>query len=137
MLNNVEIKTILNDAIDAMTNAIEIHECKYSYKKSYEDKTYNLYAVSGDLSAYGMSDKATVLTIKRDQMARVELYIEMQEIWDETLAMLSIAISKVHKKHYETFNKLYQLWSKSNALMADIFDNKYCYRTEWALLKTS
>ena len=137
MLNNVEIKTILNDSIDAMSNALEIHECKYSYKKPYEDKTYNLYAVSGDLSAYGMSNEATVLTIKREQMANVELYIEIQRIWDETLAMLSIGISKVHKKHAETFDILYQLWRKSNALMSDIFDNKYCYRTEWALLKTS
>ena len=137
MLNNLEIKNILNSSIDEMTNALESYECAHSYKKSYEDKTYNLYAVGGDLSAYGMSDKATVLTIKREQMSKVELYIEIQSIWDETLTMLSIGISKVHKKHYETFNKLYQLYSKSNALMADIFDNKYCYRTEWALLKTS
>jgi len=70
-------------------------------------------------------------------MQKVLLYIEMQRIWDETLSMLSVGISKVHKKHNETFEILYQLWRKSNALMADIFDNKYCYRTEWALLKTS
>lgn len=137
MLSNVEIKIILNGSIDEMTNAFESYECEYSYKKPYEDKTYYLYAVSGDLSAYGMSDKATVLTIKREQMQKVLLYIEMQRIWDETLSMLSVGISKVHKKHNETFEILYQLWRKSNALMADIFDNKYCYRTEWALLKTS
>ena len=137
MLNNTEIKTILNYSIDKMRNALESYECKYSYKKPYEDQTYNLYAVGGDLSAYGISNEATVLTIKREQMSKVELYIETQKIWDETLAMLFIGISKVHKKHYETFKIFHDLWIKSKELMTDIFNNKYCYRTEWALLKTS
>jgi hypothetical protein len=129
MLNNTEIKTTLNTAIVEMEYAFNFSHCGL-----YHSKTYKLFAVSGDLSAYGMSNEATVLTIKRDQMARVELYIETQRIWRETLAMLSIGISKVHKKHSETFEILYQLWRKSNALMADIFDNKYCYRSTWALL---
>jgi hypothetical protein len=134
MLYKQEIKTILDNSIDEMTNALESHECKYNYKKPYENKFYNLYAVSGDLSAYGMSDKATVLTINREHMANVELYIEMQKIWSETLSILSDDISKAHNKYPGTFDILYQLWRKSNALMADIFDNKYCYRTEWAFL---
>jgi len=129
MLNNVEIKTTLNTAIVEMEHAFNFSHCGL-----YHSKTYKLFAVSGDLSAYGMSNRATVLTIKREQMANVELYIETQRIWHETLAMLSIGISKVHKKHAEKFDKLYQLWRKSNALMADIFDNKYCYRSKWALL---
>jgi len=129
MLSNVEIKTTLNTAITEMERAFNVYR-----RGLYHSKTYKLFAVSGDLSANGMSNRATVLTIKREQMANVELYIETQRIWHETLAMLSIGISKVHKKHAETFDKLYQLWRKSNALMADIFDNKYCYRSKWALL---
>ena len=131
MLNNVEIKTTLNTAIDEMESAFNV--CR---RGLYHSKTYQLFAVSGDLSAYGMSNKATVLTIKREQMANVELYIEIQRIWDETLAMLSIGISKVHKKHSKTFKIFYDLYTKSNELMTDIFDNKYCYRTKWALLST-
>lgn len=132
MLNNVEIKTTLNTAIDEITEVLENYSCKY--RKPYANKTYDLFAVDGDLSASGMSNQSTVLTIKGEQMFKVEAYIEVQRIWHETLLMLSFGISKVHKKHAETFDKLYQLWRKSNALMADIFDNKYCYRSTWAFL---
>jgi len=129
MLNNTEIKTTLNTAIDEMERAFNVYR-----RGLYHKQTYDLYAVDGDLSASGMSNEATVLTIKREQMANVELYIETQRIWHETLTMLCIGLEKVHNKHAETFDKLYQLWRKSNALMADIFDNKYCYRSTWAFL---
>jgi len=132
MLNNVEIKTILNGAIDEMERAFHVYQ-----RGLYFSKTYQIFAVRGDLSAYGMSNEAKILTINRDQMPNVQAYIETQRIWHETLTILCIGLEKVHKKHAETFEILYQLWRKSNALMADIFDNKYCYRTEWALLKTS
>ncbi len=129
MLSNVEIKTTLNTAIDEMERAFHVYRCGL-----YHKQTYDLFAVDGDLSASGMSNQSTVLTIKREQMFKVEAYIETQRIWHETLAMLSIGMSKVHKKHAETFEILYQLWRKSNALMSDIFDNKYCYRSTWAFL---
>jgi len=129
MLNNTEIKTTLNTAINEMERAFNVYRCGL-----YHSKTYQLFAVDGHLSASGMSNQSTVLTIKREQMPNVVTYIETQRIWHETLTMLSIGMSKVHKKHAETFEILYQLWRKSNALMADIFDNKYCYRSTWALL---
>jgi len=132
MLNNVEIKTTLDSAIDEITEVLENYSCVY--KKPYANKTYDLFAVDGDLSASGMSNESTVLTIKREQMFKVEAYIETQRICHETLTMLCIGLEKVHKKHAETFETLYQLWRKSNALMADIFDNKYCYRSTWAFL---
>jgi len=132
MLNNVEIKTILNGAIDEMERAFHVYQ-----RGLYFSKTYQIFAVRGDLSAYGMSNEAKILTINRDQMPNVQAYIETQRIWNETLVMLSINISKVHEKHTKTFKIFYDLWIKSNELMKDIFENKYCYRTEWALLKTS
>lgn len=132
MLNNKEIKTTLNTAIDEITEVLENYSCVY--KKPYANKTYDLYAVGGDLSASGMSNQSTVLTIKREQMFKVEAYVEVQRIWHETLTMLCIGLEKVHKKHNKTFDVLYQLWRESNALMADIFDNKYCYRSTWAFL---
>lgn len=132
MLNNTEIKTTLNGAIDEITEVLENYSCKY--RKPYVNKTYDLFAVDGDLSASGMSNKSTVLTIKREQMFKVEAYIEVQRIWHETLSMLRVGASKVHKEHDETFEILFELWRKSNALMSDIFDNKYCYRSTWAFL---
>lgn len=133
MLYKQEIKTILNNSIDEMTNALENNERRCQLRQELpEDKLYNLCAVSGDLSAYGISGKATVIPIKREQMQSVMTYIEIQKIYGETLSILSDDIYKAHNKYPAIVDTFEELWRKSNALMADIFNNKYCYRTEWA-----
>lgn len=115
-------------------------EERFADKKYYlfTQDTYRLAAISGDVSARGMGNKAKIINVHKDDFARVEHYLAIESEMRELMHSVGFAkycFGQLSKEKQEAKDYLTNLQSQAIDNVRDIFTSKYDFRSGWAWLE--
>jgi hypothetical protein len=123
---------------------------KQTYKQYLEERftrktyhyhaqdTYRLVAVSGDVSARGMGNKARIINVHKDDFDRVNYYLEVEAERNElmhSVGFKKFCFGPLSKKDQEAKDYLWDLISQAIDNVRDIFTSKYDFRSTWAWIE--
>lgn len=133
-----------------LTHLIDDMDKLSQYQKYHihNQNSYRLACVGGDLSAHGMSNKATIINVSKDDYAVADRYLKFYDAyysnsWGDSIVQQTLHFAMENAKIESATVK--DLLAKVRQMSTDIkdemfergiFTSKYDVRSSWAWLET-
>lgn len=115
------------------------HMDQPSYHR-HDQESYRLVAVSGDLSAQGMGNRATIIEVPKTQFETVDRLVTLEQAFNQSAIfdkMMTLGYEKGHGSLAVLWDRYDQIKKEITEAVQDtgLFKHKYYFRTTWAWIE--